>query len=611
MCGIVGYITYKKDAINKAIGVLKKLEYRGYDSAGIGYLDENKKIQIKKAKGKISNLEKQLNYKINSSCAIAHTRWATHGIVNDINAHPHYGKNVVLVQNGIIENYLDIKKTLITKKIKFYSQTDTEVITKLIDWQYSILKDPIKAIRTACKQVKGSYALLMMFKNEPNILYAINEQAPLVIVKNSNNGFVIASDVNSISNFGTNNFWFLKSNELAIVKQNQISFLDAKNHPFKKKTIKVSIDQQKNDKQGFKTFMLKEINEQTNILLKVLTTYVFKDEISFNFNKVLNHSLLKKISKIRIIGCGSAYNSGLLSQSFFSELANIKIELIIASEFRYQKFIKESNILNIIISQSGETADTIASLRLLKEQKEVVIAIVNNVNSTIANEADFVINMNCGIEQAVASTKAYLSTSFILHLLAFYLGKIKNTHQINDSHFIKQAYSDINLGDNVNKNNNVKNVVSKIYKFKNIFFIGRSINYAICSEASLKLKELSYLNANAYPAGELKHGPISLIDDKTLSIAIMANNNELINEKTLSNIKEIETRNGHILLIANKKYSKYLKHNDFFIDNFASDSFFSYIPSIYIAQLLAYYTALKLGNDVDCPRNLAKSVTVE
>ncbi len=611
MCGIVGYITYKKDAIHKAIEVLKKLEYRGYDSAGIGYLDNNKQIQIKKAKGKINNLEKQLNYKLDSSCAIAHTRWATHGIVNDINAHPHYGENVILVQNGIIENYLELKKTLMDKNIKFYSQTDTEVITKLIDYQYSILKDPIKAIRSACKQAKGTYALLMMFKQQHNVLYAVCENAPLVIVQNNNDGFVVASDVNSINNFGTNDFWFLKAKEIVVIEQNKILFLDEKNHVFKKKTTRVSIDKQESDKQGFKTFMLKEIYEQTSVLSKVLTTYTSQGKIKFTFNKVLNNNFLKKIDKVRIIGCGSAYNSGLLSQTFFNELASIKLELIIASEFRYQKFIKEKNVLNIIISQSGETADTIASLRLLKKQKEIIVAIVNNVNSTIANEADFVISMNCGIEQAVASTKAYSSTSFILHLLAFYIGKLKNSHQINDAFFIKQAYSSINLANNLITNNDIEKIVSKIYKFKNIFFIGRGINYAICTEASLKLKELSYLNANAYPAGELKHGPISLIDHKSLSIAIVANDNQIINEKTLSNIKEIETRNGNILLLASENYKKYLNKGNMFINNFASDNLFSYIPSIYIIQLIAYYTALKLGNDVDCPRNLAKSVTVE
>ena len=607
MCGIVGYITRNKNAINESIEVLKKLEYRGYDSSGIAYYNGNDFI-VKKAKGKISELIKKIDLNSLSSLAIAHTRWATHGEPNEQNAHPHYDDNVILVQNGIIENFNKLKEELLSKGKNFYSETDTEVIAKLIDYEYTNHHDPIFAIRKSIEHLKGAYAVALIFKDITDKIFTFAKDAPLVITKNED-GYVVSSDVNSIGNYN-NEFWFLNSDEIAILSNDNIIFYDKQNRPFNKKSKKIVVDYKQNNKNGFSTFMLKEINEQPSLLIDCLKNHLDKhNNISFDYDN-LNLNDLTKFSKIRIIGCGSAYNTGLNAKFFFEEYANIKTDVLVASEFRYNKFIKEDNVLNIIISQSGETADSIACLRMIKKQKECVLSITNNVNSTIANESDFIINMNCGVECAVASTKSYMISTFILNLLAIKLGQMKKCFLFDINEVINQAYNSIYKSHDILDCLDIQEYCKKFSKFKNIFFVGRGLNYYLCCEAALKLKEVSYINCNAYPAGELKHGPISLIDDQTLTFVII-NNISNTNEKIYSNIKEIIARKGKVVAIANSEVQSYITNNDYHINNFADNNFFSYIKTIYIFQLISFYVALYLGNDVDNPRNLAKSVTVE
>ncbi len=608
MCGIVGYISIDDDAIKESMKVLKKLEYRGYDSAGIAFLNNKNDIVIKKSKGKIMELEKKIDYKVSSTCAIAHTRWATHGEPNENNAHPHMGKKTILVQNGIIENYNELKQKLINEKIDFYSETDTEVITKLIDYEYETTNDPIKAIRYATKQVKGSYALVLMFKDIPNTLYATTKDAPLVIMKKKE-GFVLSSDVNSIGD-GKKHFWFLNDRELAVINNKNVDFFNIDGEKITKKSKRLNISAKNGSKNGFPTYMLKEMNEQTNLLITSLKKHINdKNDISFNVDNIKVKDLLK-YKQIKIIGCGSAYNTGLNAKVFFEDYSDIKCDVYIASEFRYAKFFNEQDTLYILISQSGETADTIACLRLLKQHKQKVLAITNNKTSTIANESDYLIDMNCGVEYAVASTKSYTIATFLLNLLALKIGLLNNAIDLKPIDIINQAFSSIYKAHEIFDNFNIESFAKEFIKYKNIFFIGRGFNYFICQEAALKLKELSYLNSNAYPAGELKHGTISLIDEESLVFTIVSKVSSL-DEKTFSNMKEVIARKGKIAAICNDSVKPYLEDSDYFINNYADESIFSYLTTIYIVQLIAYYVSVTLGNDVDNPRNLAKSATVE
>lgn len=608
MCGIAGFISKdnkKNKAIKNTIEILKSLEYRGYDSSGIAYKDNNG-ISIKKSVGKINNLVEKINLDKDSFFAIAHTRWATHGGISENNSHPHYSDNVILVHNGIIENYLEIKRKLIDNGYNFYSQTDTEVVAKLIDYFYIKYKDKKIAIKKALKEIVGSYALAIIFKNSDEI-YAVAKSSPLVITENKD-GIFLSSDVKSLPK-NTNQYYFIDENTIAILK-NDISFFDFNNKKIKINPILLNNKKYNVSKEKYETYMLKEINEQPILIEKIIKKYA-NNSIDFKFNKNINE-LLKKIKFVRIIGCGTAYNAGLLINNIVTDILEIKCETVIASEFKYEKFIKIEDTLNIVISQSGETADTISALKLIKQHNEFVLSITNNELSTISQLSDINIDMDCGVEFAVASTKAYIVQCVILHLFILYwaklIKKISNKEIVNN---INDLIYTNKISKKILKNKEIEKIAKEIIKAKNIFFLGKGINFALANEASLKFKEITYLNSNAYPAGELKHGTIALIDKNSYVLGIFAIDNGLLFEKTLSNMKETKSRGSNNIYIANNCFSNLIEENEKLISIDQEYNNFSYIPVIYLFQLISYNAARILGNDIDQPKNLAKSVTVE
>ena len=591
MCGIMGY-NGKKNAIPIVIDGLKSLEYRGYDSAGIAYLINNE-VNIIKEKGRIAELEKLLNNDLSNTC-IGHTRWATHGVPNQINAHPHQVGDVTIVHNGIIENYSELKSELESFGYKFKSETDTEVACAMIDYIYKKEKDKIKTISKLKDVLKGSYAFLIIFKDDDNI-YVTRCGSPLIVAK-SDIGNLIASDIPAILSY-TKEYYLLDENEIGVVSKDNIEFIkDGKKVEKEKLVFNFDVSQAKKD--GYEYYMLKEIHEQPKII---------KDYLDYYFE---NFSLIPDLSKyehIHVVACGSAYHAGLIGKYLIEKYGNIETNAFVASEYRYGKNFINKKTLVILVSQSGETADTIACLRLAKELGADTLGIVNVVGSTIARECDKVIYINAGCEIAVATTKAYTNQVLTFSLLAYKLGI--NNGTIKDKEEIKKDY--YKLPSEIEKIFKIdfQDIVSKIYSKNDIFFIGRLIDYYLCLEGSLKLKEISYIHSETYPAGELKHGTISLIEDNTPVISIVTDNN--IYEKTVSNIKETKARGAYVILVKRKSievdkscYDEVIEINDL------SDLAIS-ILTIVPLQLLAYYVAYKKGYDIDKPRNLAKSVTVE
>lgn len=589
MCGIVGYVG-KKRAINVIIDGLESLEYRGYDSAGIAYRDNNKLI-ITKEKGKIANLKEKLDLNINSNLGIGHTRWATHGVPSKINSHPHKVGKITLVHNGIIENYEELKKEL--KDVKFISETDSEVACALINDLYQKTNDILKALQLASKKIIGSYAFAIIVEDDDK-LYAMRKDSPLIIGVGENENY-IASDVPAILKY-TKKYYLLDNDDIAIINENIKIYHDNKEVQKKLQTFEYDIETSM--KNGFEHFMLKEIYEQKDILKKTVDEYL-KDD--------LNLPDLTKYKRIDLVACGSAYYAGCVAKHLFEEYADTEVNTYIASEYRYKKNFLDKDGLLIVISQSGETADSLASLRLVKEKGIDTLAIVNVVGSSIAREANQVLYIKAGPEIAVATTKAYTSQVILLSLLAFKLacdkGKIEDKQEVIDS------FNNINIYvEEILKNINLAEEIAKlIYKNNDIFFLGRKIDYAIALEGSLKLKEISYIHSEAYQSGELKHGSIALINDKTPVISIITD--ESISLKTISNIKETKARNCYSIVISSvdvqsncyDKIIKIRKVNKFVI---------SILPIIYL-QLIAYYVAKYNNCDIDKPRNLAKSVTVE
>ncbi len=592
MCGIMGY-TGKNNSIPIVIKGLKSLEYRGYDSSGIAYI-LNDKIKIIKEKGRISELEKLLNNDFSNTC-IGHTRWATHGRPNRENAHPHKQGNVTIVHNGIIENYSTLKEKLINQGYVFKSETDTEVACALIDSIYKKTNDKLKTINCIKDIFEGSYALLILFDDD-NKIYAIRRGSPLVIA--SNNGNYIASDIPAILEY-TKEYYLLDEDEIVIVDQENICFIKD-NKEIKKEKLEFKHDIMSAKKDGYSHFMLKEIHEQPKVIKNYLD-YYFE-----NFHLIPN---IVKYKKIHIVACGSAYHSGLLGKFFIEKYGNIEVNVYVASEYRYEKNFIDQNTLVILVSQSGETADTIASLRLAKERHAHTLGIVNVVGSTIARECDEVIYINAGCEIAVATTKAYTLQVLTLSLIAYKLGIEKGLIDKNLENEIKNDYN--KLPSEIGKilKLDYHTLASKIYKENDMFFIGRLLDYYICLEGSLKLKEISYIHSETYPAGELKHGTISLIDQNTPVISIVTD--ESIYEKTVSNIKETKARGAYSLLIKRKSLKIDKSCYDDLIE--INDLHDLVIPILTIVplQMLSFSVALKRGLDIDKPRNLAKSVTVE
>mgnify|MGYP000191963326 FL=1 len=599
MCGIIGYIGTKK-CVPKLINALEALEYRGYDSAGIAYV-KNNTVEIIKEVGKIKNLKEQVDMDVDAYMGIGHTRWATHGEVNKINAHPHKVGQITLIHNGIIENYQDIKNRVVKEGYKFKSKTDSEIAAALIDSLYKKSNDMVKTLNEASKILRGSYAFVVMVDKDEHI-YATRNAIPMIAAI-ADDGNYVASDVPAILAY-TKKYMLLNDLDIVKLSKDKIEIFD-KNLNKCEKEIKVfegTMDAA--TKNGYEHFMLKEINEQDK---------VFKDTINYYYDGSMeslekNFGFIKKFKKIDIVACGSAYHTGIVGKSLIEKYADIPVNVEVASEYRYKKCFYDKDTLLIVVSQSGETADTLAALRKAKNDGITTMAIVNVIGSSIAREADHVVYIKAGFEIAVATTKAYLAQVAIFSLIALYLGKAKNI--ISDEEY-KKISDEIKempkLIQKTIKNDNYIEIADKIYNKKQIFFIGRAIDYAIALEASLKLKEISYINSVAYQAGELKHGTISLIAKNTPVIALLTD--EEIAEKTISNIKETKARGAYVILVTNMIPNEKFYDKIITIDKI--EEILQPILTIIPLQLLSYRIAKNKGCDIDKPRNLAKSVTVE
>ena len=599
MCGIIGYIGTKK-CVPKLINALEALEYRGYDSAGIAYV-KNNTVEIIKEVGKIKNLKEQVDMDVDAYMGIGHTRWATHGEVNKINAHPHKVGQITLIHNGIIENYQDIKNRVVKEGYKFKSKTDSEIAAALIDSLYKKSNDMVKTLNEASKILRGSYAFVVMVDKDEHI-YATRNAIPMIAAI-ADDGNYVASDVPAILAY-TKKYMLLNDLDIVKLSKDKIEIFD-KNLNKCEKEIKVfegTMDAA--TKNGYEHFMLKEINEQDK---------VFKDTINYYYDGSMeslekNFGFIKKFKKIDIVACGSAYHTGIVGKSLIEKYADIPVNVEVASEYRYKKCFYDKDTLLIVVSQSGETADTLAALRKAKNDGITTMAIVNVIGSSIARESDHVVYIKAGFEIAVATTKAYLAQVAIFSLIALYLGKAKNI--ISDEKY-KKISDEIKempkLIQKTIKNDNYIEIADKIYNKKQIFFIGRAIDYAIALEASLKLKEISYINSVAYQAGELKHGTISLIAKNTPVIALLTD--EEIAEKTISNIKETKARGAYVILVTNMIPNEKFYDKIITIDKI--EEILQPILTIIPLQLLSYRIAKNKGCDIDKPRNLAKSVTVE
>ena len=601
MCGIIGYVG-RDLCIPKIISGLEALEYRGYDSAGIAYV-ENKKIKIIKEKGKIANLKKLLDFNANTNLGIAHTRWATHGATSKTNAHPHSVNSFTIVHNGIIENYSELKESLIKKGYIFKSETDTEVACAVIADLYKEKKDILLSLNAATKVFRGSYALGIICADDPETLYAMRNTSPLIVATSPSGNF-IASDVPAILKY-TNKYILLDDLEIDKISADNITIYNKDLNIVKKEIKTFEGTFEAAAKNGYEHFMLKEINEQDK---------VFSDTVNYYFDGSIaslkkNFTFLDKFSKIDIVACGSAYHTGLVGKCLIEKYASIPVNVEVASEYRYKKCFYDNDTLVILVSQSGETADTLAALRKAKSDGITTMAIVNVVGSSIAREADHVIYIKAGCEIAVATTKAYLAQLAIFSLLSIYLG-YKNKG-IKKSE-LEKIFTDLKklpklIKNTINSSKLYFDIADKIYKNKQIFFIGRGIDYALSMEGSLKLKEISYINSVAYQAGELKHGTISLIEKNTPVIAL-ATDTELI-EKTISNIKEVKARGAYVIYVSNEEPRE--KFYDELILLPCIHPILESILTIIPLQLLAYKVAKNNKCDIDQPRNLAKSVTVE
>lgn len=583
MCGIVGYIGFRepKDVL---IEGLKTLEYRGYDSAGIA-LKNDTSVQIIKEVGRIASLEEKVNKGklINSHIGIAHTRWATHGGVTEVNAHPHTIGRVTLVHNGIIENAMELKEKLSSEGVTFNTETDTEVLTALIDYYYD--NDPVVAIEKAIKDVRGSYALAIVFKDQDK-LFAVRKDLPLIVGYGKDEYFV-ASDISAIINY-TNRYSLLDENEIVVLDFDGIKIVkDGKE--IKKEILVTELTAESKEKCGYEHYMLKEIMEEPIVLEKTLKPFIE------NFDSVFD---ISDYEEIHIVACGSAMYAGMIGKSLIEENANIRVLCEVASEYRYKKVLYDRKTLVIVISQSGETADTIAAMRKAKENGALTLAIVNVKGSTIARESDRQIFIEAGPEIAVATTKAYILQVAIMALLACRVAGKKDI--VNELKKLPRLLKEV-----IDRKDIYLEIAKKISNREDIFFIGRKIDYAISLEGSLKLKEVSYIHSEAYQAGELKHGTISLIDKGTPVFAIVTEDD--IKEKTISNICEVKARGAMIIVVSNEDGFEC----DYLIKVPRVSEFLQPILVVPCLQLIAYEVAKIRGCDIDKPKNLAKSVTVE
>lgn len=612
MCGIVGFIGTEAAAPILLNG-LAKLEYRGYDSAGIAVRNEKTgKIEVVKAKGRLKTLiEKTDNGQaVAGSCGVGHTRWATHGEPSEKNAHPHCteDKSVVLVHNGIIENYQELKEKLQKAGYTFYSQTDTEVATKLIDYYYKKTGEPLEAISRVMLRVRGSYAFGIMFHDYPGKIFAARKDSPLIIGKNEN-GCLIASDVPAILD-KTRNVYYIGNLEIAELSQEEIHFYNIDREEIEKEMVTIKWDAEAAEKGGYEHFMLKEIHEQPKAVQDTIGAYV-KDS-TIDFSEVgISDEALSSLERIYIVACGSAYHVGIVAKYVIEELTDIAVEVDVASEFRYRNPKLAKNSMVIVVSQSGETADSLAALRLAKEKDVPVLGVVNVVGSSIARESDYILYTYAGPEISVATTKAYSTQLIAMYLLAIQAGKVQG--RIDEKRYGELLEEMNTLPAKIQRvlddKERIQWFASKYANSRDIFFIGRGIDYAISLEGSLKMKEISYIHSEAYAAGELKHGTISLIEEGTLVIGVVTQ--KALFEKTISNMVEVKSRGAYLMGLTN--YGNYNIEDtaDFSAYVPKTEQYFTTSLAIVPLQLMGYYVSVAKGLNVDKPRNLAKSVTVE
>ncbi|RKD30027.1 glutamine--fructose-6-phosphate transaminase (isomerizing) [Thermohalobacter berrensis] len=608
MCGIVGYIG-DRIATDILLEGLEKLEYRGYDSAGVAVLN-NGQLNVKKCKGRLSVLKEKLNgNKIDGTIGIGHTRWATHGEPSDVNSHPHTDTtgNIAVVHNGIIENYLEIKEELQEKGYNFVSDTDTEVISHLVHSYYE--GDLIDAVRKAVSRLEGAYALGVISKENPDKLVAVRKDSPLIVGLGEKENF-IASDIPAILKH-TRKVYILEDGEMAIVEKDKVSIMKTDGTPVEKEVYVVNWDVEAAEKGGYDHFMLKEIYEQPKAIKDTISPRVTKDGKIKLDDVSLTKEDIDKFNKVYVVACGTAYHAGLISKTLIERYLNIPVVVDIASEFRYGEPLIDENTLMIVVSQSGETADTLAALKLAKEKGARVLAVTNVVGSSISREADDVLYTWAGPEIAVASTKAHTTQLVLLALVSLYMAEKKGTiSKEKYDEIIKEIVELPRKAQSILDNTDlIEEITEKIYKNEHVFYIGRGMDYDVSREASLKLKEISYAHSEALPAGELKHGTLALIEDGTPVIATITQSKTY--EKALSNIKEVKARGAYVIAVTQEEHKEIEKYVDsvLYIPDVIDEltSVLAVIP----LQLLAYYVAVNRGCSIDKPRNLAKSVTVE
>ena len=612
MCGIVGYVG-NEQAAPILLNGLAKLEYRGYDSAGIAVRDGESPVEVVKAKGRLKALEEKTNngLAIKGTCGIGHTRWATHGEPSENNAHPHISDdyNVVGVHNGIIENYQELKDKLVKNGYEFYSSTDTEVAIKLIDYYYKKYEHtPVDAINHAMVRIRGSYAFAIMFKEYPNEIYVARKDSPMILGVSDGNCYV-GSDVPAILNY-TRNVYYIGNMEIGRLADGNITFYNLDGDEIEKELVEIKWDAEAAEKGGYEHFMMKEIHEQPKAIADTLNSVLKDGKLDLSAVE-LSDEEIKKISQIYIVACGSAYHVGVVAQYVMEDLAKIPVRVELASEFRYRKPLLDPDGLVIVISQSGETADSLAALRLAKDKGLRTLGIVNVVGSSIAREADNVFYTLAGPEISVATTKAYSTQLIAAYCLAIQFARVRG--EITDDVYSTYLEELKTIPDKIEKiledKERIQWFAAKVANSKDIFFIGRGIDYAVSLEGSLKLKEISYIHSEAYAAGELKHGTISLIEDNILVIGVLTQSE--LYEKTISNMVECKSRGAYLMGLTT--YGKYEVEDtvEFTVYIPKIDEPFAASLAVVPLQLLGYYVSVAKGLDVDKPRNLAKSVTVE
>ncbi|MBU5301288.1 glutamine--fructose-6-phosphate transaminase (isomerizing) [Clostridium sporogenes] len=608
MCGIVGYVGFRK-ASDVIVDGLTKLEYRGYDSAGIA-VNDGKEIEFQKYKGRLNVLSENLESKpMEGTIGIGHTRWATHGVPSDVNSHPHLNmdETIAVVHNGIIENYMEIKEWLVSEGMKFKSETDTEVIAHLVDHYYE--GDLLQAVFKAIKKLRGAYALGVVCKDDPEQLVAVRKDSPLIVGIGENENF-IASDVPAILKY-TRDVYFLDNGEVVTLEKNKVTIYNEKEEKITKEPFHVMWDVEAASKGGYDHFMIKEINEQPNGIKETLVRRLDEDgKIRLDDIKLTKEDL-DEINKIYIVACGTAYNAGITGRYAIERFAKIAVETDVASEFRYRNPFIDDKTLIIVVSQSGETADTLAVVREGKEKGARVLAITNVVGSSIAREADDVFYTWAGPEVAVASTKAYTTQLVALYMIALDMGIKRGTITeefyndiINELKLIPEKVQKI-----LDQHDEIKEIAKEIKDNEHAFYIGRGLDYNLSLEGSLKIKEISYMHAEAFAAGELKHGTIALIEENTPVVATMTQTD--LFEKSISNIKEVKSRGAHVIAITQEGNKEAEQVGDRVIYIPRTNDILQSIIAVVPHQLLAYYVAILKDRDVDKPRNLAKSVTVE